>query len=148
MRTTLFLVTSLTLLSIANKSMAFEAKSYYAKKCLSCHSIGYKDTKDSKAPDLAAVFADETHGTKKVKKHTTKWITKFLKYPDGMINGDPDEAEYAKRDQHANDLWKHFNKKVMSEVELSNANLAALIKYVEQTAKDVRAKKTQPLKNK
>lgn len=124
---------------------AFSAKDFYKNKCLSCHSIGGGD---GKGPDLLPVFADKTHGKKvKSKKHDTQWLLRFVKYPGGMIEGDPDEEEYKVVDKHAKDLYMHFNKKIMNEFdEESDKNLKATFTYIENVSKAVKAKKSKPLK--
>jgi len=130
---------------VTQQSLAFNGKDYFKNKCLSCHTIG---AGDQKGPDLLPVFTAKTHGKKvKAKKHTNEWLIKFMSYPDGLINGDPDEPGYEKSDAHAKDLWAHFNKKFMGEVELSKGDFKVLIDYIEKTAKSVKAKKTKPLKS-
>jgi protein SCO1 len=146
MKMKFFIGLSAALLLSALNANAFDSKTFYAKKCLSCHSIGGGD---GKGPDFVPVFTAKKHGNKvKAKKHTNTWLIKFLKYPDGMINGDSDEKGYEKVDAHAKDLWAHFKKKVMDEVELSDGDMKSLIKYIEKMAKDVKAKKASPLKSK
>lgn len=135
----IFLVVSL----VSFSAFSFSPSEYFAKNCQSCHSIG---TGDSKGPDLLPVFTAKVHGQKtKVAQHSDEWLIKFFSYPEGMIKGDSSEG-YAK-DQHVIELFEHFNKKYMTEVQLEKAQLKLLIQYLRDTASAVGSKKLPPVKN-
>ena len=126
---------------VGTTAQAFDAKTYYEQKCLRCHTIG---AGDGDGPDMLPVFTENL----KSKHRSRQWLKKFIAYPYGMIHGDPDEEGYEKPDAHAKALFKKFKNKVMEEVDLEDADMNALLDYMDKTSKAVKAKKQKPLKQK
>lgn len=116
----IFLV-AFTLVMFSSQVMAFEAATFFKQNCASCHLIGGGD---KTGPDLAGVG----------KRRKIDWIVKFVKYPEGMINGDEEEEGYEKPDPTAQKLFKVFGPTVMPDQEITKAQVEALIKYIDSVS--------------
>lgn len=99
---------------------AFDAEKYFKQNCKSCHTIGGGDTV---GPDLAGL-----HERRKI-----EWTVKFINYPEGMINGDPEEAGYEKADVLAKKVYEKYKPTVMSEFSVDKAKVQAIFDYIKGT---------------
>jgi cytochrome c2 len=108
---------------------AFDGAKYFKKNCKSCHSIGGGDVV---GPDLAGLS----------KRRKVDWIVKFVNYPDGMINGDEEEAGYEKPDALAKKVYELYKPTVMTEIEMSKAQVKGLLKYIDSLGKKPKGKIT------
>ncbi len=111
-------------ISFAN---AFDAAKKFKDTCTQCHTIGGGD---KIGPDLAGVS----------KRRKMEWIIKFVKYPDGMINGDEEEPGYEKADPLAKALFEAYKPQAMTEQEMSDAEIKAVIKYIDDQKKAPKGK--------
>ncbi len=121
----LFLALILGISSLS--SMAFDAADHFKKTCSSCHTIGGGD---KIGPDLAGLS----------KRRDVKWITKFVNYPDGMINGDEEEAGYEKPDATAKKLYELYKPQMMAEQTLDEAKIKAILAYIDSLKKQPKGK--------
>ena len=108
---------------------AFDAGKYYEKTCTVCHTIGGGD---KIGPDLAGLS----------KRRKVEWIVKFVNYPDGMINGDEEEAGYEKADPIAKKVYALYKPQMMAEHELSKEQIQAILKYIDSKGKEPKGKIT------
>lgn len=106
---------------------AFDAGKYFQQNCKSCHGIG---TGDTIGPDLAGLS----------KRRSVDWIVKFIKYPDGMMNGDPDEAGYEKADPLAKKVYNAYKPTVMSEFPVTKVQVTEILKYIDSLKKEPKGK--------
>ena len=118
----------LTLVTLFSFSVfAFDAAKYFEKTCTQCHTIGEGD---KIGPDLAGLS----------KRRKVDWIVKFIKYPDGMINGDEEEAGYEKPDPIAQKLFALYKPQMMTEQEVTKAQVEAILKYIDSKKKQPKGK--------
>jgi protein SCO1/2 len=121
------MILSVLLLSFTFNAIAFDAGAHFKKVCAVCHTIGGGD---SKGPDLAGLS----------KRRDVKWIKKFVNYPEGMINGDADEAGYEKPDPTAVKLFALYKPEMMAEQEMSEVQIKAILKYIDSLKKSPKGK--------
>lgn len=119
----------IALIAFASQVFAFDAAKEFKTNCSTCHTIGGGD-KGKVGPDLAGVS----------KRHKLDWIVKFVKYPEGMINGDEEEAGYEKPDPMAKKLFKLYKPTVMPDQELDKAKVKAMLKYIDSQKKQPKGK--------
>ena len=132
----------LIMMAFSSQILAFDAKTFFKNNCTSCHLIGGGD---KTGPDLAGVS----------KRRTVKWITKFMNYPEGMINGESDEEDYPENkgtlngkaitygDKVAYSLFQMYKPSVMAEHEVDEAQVKALLKYIDSVSKTPKGKITK-----
>ena len=117
--------TVLTLISVlfVSSAYSFEPAKYFKMNCSSCHSIGEGD---KIGPDLAGLS----------KRRKLDWIVKFVGYPEGMINGDEEEAGYEKPDALAKKIFEQYKPTVMTEFpDLDKNKIKALLTYIDSLKK-------------
>ena len=90
-----------------------KAEDIYRFRCLACHSLG---SEDGIGPGLKGV----------TNRRDRKWLVRWLKEPDQML---------AEKDPIAIELYNRYNKVLMPNLRLSNGDVEALIKYMEDTSK-------------
>ncbi len=110
-------------------TLSFDAGKYFKKTCAQCHTVGGGD---KIGPDLAGVS----------KRRTLKWITKFVNYPDGMINGDAEEKGYEKADAMAKKVYALYKPQLMAEQEVTEAQVKAILAYIDAMKKTPKGKIT------
>ena len=120
-------VALISVLIFSLPTMAFDGATYFKKNCSSCHTIGEGDRT---GPDLAGLS----------KRRKVDWIVKFVNYPSGMINGDPEEAGYEKADPIAKKLFKAYKPNMMPETEMDKKQVKALLKYIDAQKKSPKGK--------
>lgn len=120
------LITSI-LLFMSFNTFALDAAKYYQQNCKSCHTIGGGDTV---GPDLAGLS----------KRRKVEWVVKFVNYPEGMINGDADEAGYEKPDALAKKVFEQYKPTIMSEFVIDKAKVEALFVYIDSLKKEPQGK--------
>lgn len=81
----------------------------FRSRCDSCHSLS---TEDGLGPGLQGV----------AKRRERAWLTRWLKMPDRML---------AEKDPIATDLFKRYKKLPMPNLRLTDSDVEALIKYME-----------------
>lgn len=118
------------LLTFSVGVFAFDAGTYFQKTCTTCHTIGGGD---KIGPDLAGLS----------KRRKVDWIVKFVNYPDGMINGDEEEAGYEKADPVAKKVYELYKPQMMSDHELTKAQVEAILKYIDAQKKQPKGKITK-----
>lgn len=123
------------LVAFASQVLAFDAAKEFKTNCSTCHTIGGGD-KGKVGPDLAGVG----------KRRKLDWIVKFVKYPEGMINGDEEEAGYEKPDPIAKKVYNLFKPTVMADQELDKAKVKAMLKYIDSQGKKPQGKILKALK--
>ena len=116
------------ILMFSISALAFDAEKTW-KTCSACHTIGEGD---KIGPDLAGVS----------KRREFKWLHKFINYPDGMINGDEEEEGYEKPDKIAKAVYELYKPQMMAEQEISEADLKALLKWIDAKGKEPKGKIT------
>lgn len=89
---------------------------YVLKSCKGCHTVGLGR---SSGPDLFGV----------VERRQLDWLKSFLKNPQAMIHSDP----------IAQGLYEQHNKTVMPNLHLSDADINALIHYLQLRTDEMRA---------
>jgi cbb3-type cytochrome oxidase cytochrome c subunit len=89
---------------------------YVDKSCKGCHTVGLGR---SSGPDLFGV----------VERRQLDWLKSFLKNPQAMIHSDP----------IAQGLYEQYNKTVMPNMHLSDADIEALIHYLQLRTNEMRA---------
>jgi cytochrome c2 len=109
-----------------SSSYAWEAEKEWKTNCSTCHSIGMGD---KIGPDLGGIS----------KRRKMDWIVKFMQYPDGMIQGDPEEKGYEKADPIAKALWVVYKKALMAEQDLTKDQIKKMIAYIDSKAKAPKA---------
>ena len=100
------------------------------KACTQCHTIGGGD---KIGPDLAGVS----------KRRTVQWITKFVNYPDGMIEGDDEEDYKGSKyvaDKQANHIFAAYKPQSMTEQELTEAQVKVILAYIDGLKKEPKGK--------
>lgn len=123
------------LTAFAGQVFAFDAAKEFKTNCATCHSIGGGD-KGKVGPDLAGLS----------KRRKLDWIVKFVKYPEGMINGDAEEAGYEKPDALAKKVYNLYKPTVMADQELDKAKIQAILKYIDAQKKEPKGKILKALK--
>lgn len=91
----------------------------FRSKCEVCHSIG-KD--DDVGPGLQGI----------TKRRDRAWLARWIKAPDKML---------AARDQIAIDLFNRYNKIIMPNLRLTDADVDALINYLDAANQQSNTKK-------
>jgi protein SCO1/2 len=81
--------------------------------CDSCHSLG---NEDGLGPGLLGI----------TQRRDRAWLTRWLKAPDKLL---------AEKDPIALDLFKRYNKILMPNLRLSDADVEAMITYLEESSK-------------
>lgn len=81
----------------------------FSQKCASCHTIG---SGDLVGPDLAGVTT----------RRDQAWLTRWIKEPDKVL---------AEGDATASQLFEQYNKVPMPNLALSDAEVTALVAYLE-----------------
>lgn len=117
-------------LTLSVSSFGFDAAKYFKATCATCHTIGGGD---KTGPDLAGVS----------KRRSVDWIVKFVNYPEGMINGDEEEAGYEKPDPVAKALYELYKPQMMAEQEMTKAQVEAVLKYIDAQKKEPKGKITK-----
>lgn len=115
--------------------MAWDAANEFKTNCATCHSIGGGD-KGKVGPDLAGLS----------KRRKIKWIVKFMKYPEGMINGDEEEEGYEKPDPIAKKVYALYKPTVMADQELDEAQIKKIVEYIDAQGKEPKGKILKALK--
>lgn len=118
MKTIALLLTGLFGLS----AYAWDAKTEFTKNCATCHLIGGGD---KIGPDLAGV----------TERRTEKWVVKYMSYPTGMMQGDPEEEGYEKADPIAAVLWEKFKPNIMAEQSLTEDQVKQMLAYIKAESK-------------
>ena len=90
-----------------------KAEDIYRFRCLACHSLG---AEEGIGPGLKGV----------TERRDRKWLARWLKEPDKML---------AEKDPIATDLYNRYNKVLMPNLRLSDGDVQALIKYMEDSSK-------------
>ncbi len=90
----------------------------FRSNCQACHSLG---SEDGIGPGLAGV----------VGKRDRAWLKKWIKEPDKMI---------AKKDPTAIAIYKQYKEIIMPNFRLSDTDVDAVIKNMEDTSKDANDK--------
>ncbi len=116
----------LMLLVLSSTAFA-DGKMLFSKNCKACHTIGGGD---KIGPDLAGVNS----------RRKFAWIKKFVAYPDGMINGDEEEEGYEKPDAYAKKLFAAYKPTMMQEIEISDADLKSILKFIKDQKKSPKGK--------
>lgn len=91
-----------------------KAEDIYRFRCMSCHSLG---TEDGLGPGLQGV----------TQRRDKAWLTRWLKTPDKLL---------AEKDPIAVELYNRYNKILMPNLKLSDADVEALVNYMDATSKD------------
>lgn len=125
----------IALVAFASQVFAFDAAKEWKTNCATCHTIGGGDT-GKVGPDLAGLS----------KRRKIDWIVKFVKYPEGMINGDDEEAGYEKPDALAKKVYNLYKPTVMADQELDKAKVQAILKYIDSLKKQPKGKILKALK--
>ncbi len=86
-----------------------KAEDIYKFRCVSCHSLG---AEEGLGPGLQGV----------TKKRERAWLFRWLKEPDKML---------AEKDPIATELYNRYQKILMPNLRLSDADVNALIEYLE-----------------
>lgn len=132
-----FLIIVLSLILSLSSFAKWSAEKEFKTNCATCHSIGYGDVdakgKKLQGPDLASVS----------KRRKMDWIIKFVKYPTGMIEGDEEEEGYEKADPIAKKVYAAYKPAMMSEQELEDDQIKAIIKYIDSKKKTSKGKITK-----
>lgn len=106
---------------------AFEAEKFFTTTCATCHTIGEGD---KIGPDLAGLS----------KRRKVDWIVKFIQYPTGMIEGDPEEAGYEKADPIAQRVFAAYKPTTMPEQEITKEQVELLLKFIDSKGKAPKGK--------
>jgi len=88
----------------------------FRSRCAACHSLG---NEDGLGPGLLGV----------TQRRDRTWLANWIKTPDKLL---------AEKDTIALDLFKRYKKIVMPNFRLSDADVEALITYMEATSKPAR----------
>lgn len=123
------LILVMMILTLVGTAYSFDAAVHFKKNCASCHTIGEGD---KTGPDLAGLS----------KRRKIDWIVKFVKYPEGMISGDPDEKGYEKADPLAKAISDLYKPAVMSDQDLTKEQVQALLDYIDGLKKEPKGKIT------
>jgi len=103
----LLMLAGLTL-SVSNHAYAFDAADAFSKKCSACHTLGEDDI----GPNLQGV----------TKRRDKNWIVKFVQESQTVVqSGDATAVE----------LFNKFKKKIMPDQNLKEAEIMALMEYIE-----------------
>lgn len=114
-------------LLFALSAQAWDAAKEFKTNCAVCHTIGGGD---KLGPDLAGVN----------ERRSEKWLIKFIQYPSGMMEGDPEEEEYKKADPVAAKIWKAYKPTMMAEQDLSADQIKKLLAHIKKLSKGKKAK--------
>ncbi len=90
----------------------------FSSRCDSCHSLG---DEEGVGPGLLNI----------TEKRDRKWLARWIKTPDKLL---------AKKDPIAIALFNQYKKVLMPNFRLSDADVEALIKYMEDTSKEANSK--------
>ncbi|MEE2672016.1 MAG: cytochrome c [Bdellovibrionota bacterium] len=120
----------LALLVLSFNTLAFEADKHFQKVCATCHTIGGGD---KIGPDLAGLD----------KRRKAEWVHKFVNYPDGMINGDPEEPGYEKADPMAKKVYDLYKPQMMADQEMTLDQVKAMLKWIGGQKKQPKGKITK-----
>lgn len=118
---------TLALLVFSFNTLAFDAGKNFKAVCASCHTIGGGD---KIGPDLAGLD----------KRRKAEWVHKFVNYPEGMINGDPEEPGYEKPDPIAQKVYALYKPQLMAEQEMSMEEVKATLKWIGEQKKEPKGK--------
>ncbi|MFZ2172121.1 MAG: cytochrome c, partial [Methylococcaceae bacterium] len=88
----------------------------FRSRCRSCHSLG---NEYGLGPGLLDV----------TQRRDRAWLARWLKTPDKLLAG---------KDPIATDLYKRYNKLLMPNLRLNDAEVEALITYMEANSKAAR----------
>lgn len=113
-------------------ALSWDAKKEFTTNCATCHSIGGGDAGKT-GPDLAGV----------TKRRKMDWIVKFVQYPTGMIEGDAEEEGYEKADPIAKKIYAAYKPAMMSEQELDEKQIKAIMAYIDSQKKEPKGKITK-----
>lgn len=113
--------------SFAAFAEKWSAENEWKTNCMTCHTVGGGD---KIGPDLAQVN----------KRRSKKWLKKYIKYPMGMMQGDPEEAEYKTADKTAAALYALYKPQMMAEQELSDKQIKDLLKHIKKLSKGKKPK--------
>jgi cytochrome c2 len=123
-----FLVVAMfAFMAFAGQAFAFDAAKYFKQNCTSCHTIGGGD---KIGPDLAGLS----------KRRKVAWLVKYINYPEGMINGDEEEEGYEKPDAQAKAVYELYKPTLMPEQEVDEAQVKAILKYIDAQKKEPKGK--------
>lgn len=131
--TTKLTMIALFAFAVSLNAFSFDPAQKFKTACLACHSIGGGD---KIGPDLKGLSAKVKAGLKEHNKkdasdkEVSAWIVKFVKYPEGMIKGDPEEKGYEKPDNYAKHLFAKY-KTLMTEQDMPEADIVALVKWID-----------------
>lgn len=120
-------ILSFLMLSLSASVWSFDGESYFKTNCQACHTVGEGDRI---GPDLAGVS----------KRRSLEWIVKFTQYPSGMINGDEEEPGYEKPDPVAVKLYALYKPMMMTEFDLDETKMKAILKYIDAQGKEPKGK--------
>jgi mono/diheme cytochrome c family protein len=134
------LIATIALVMFSAQVMAFDAAKEFKTNCATCHSIGNGDVsaagKKLQGPDLAGLSS----------RRKIDWIVKFVKYPEGMIMGDDEEAGYEKADDTAKKVYELYKPTIMADQELDKTKVQAILKYIDSLKKQPKGKILKALK--
>ena len=119
----------ITIFSLSVFGAEFDAAKHFKNVCSQCHTVG---AGDKIGPDLAGVS----------KRHKVDWLVKFINYPDGMINGDAEEPGYEKPDAMAKKVYDLYKPQMMTEQEMTKAQVEAMLKWIDGQKKEPKGKIT------
>ena len=99
-----------------------DGESVFRTRCSSCHTIDRSDDSDAIGPDLYGVTLRRDKG----------WLISWLRNPEKMIN---------EKDPIALELYERFNKVMMPDMGLGEADVSDLLQYMHaETTKSLHAK--------
>lgn len=111
----------INLFLFSSLALAFDAPTYFEKKCSSCHTIGGGD---DVGPDLKGV----------TERRNEKWLIEFIRDSEKVIqSGDP----------VANEMFVKFKNKKMPAQELTDNEIKYLLEFI-KTGKGGTAKSFRP----
>jgi cytochrome oxidase Cu insertion factor (SCO1/SenC/PrrC family) len=96
----------------------------FRTRCVTCHTVGQPGTETAKSigPDLTHVTRTRQRG----------WLVRWLKEPDAVL---------AAKDPIAVGLYEKYNKLAMPNLKLSEADVEAVLSFLEQGSAAFQAKK-------
>ncbi|MBL0423542.1 SCO family protein [Ramlibacter alkalitolerans] len=96
----------------------------FRTRCVTCHTVGQPGTETAKSigPDLTHVTRVRQRG----------WLVRWLKEPDAVL---------AAKDPIAVSLYEKYNKLAMPNLKLSEADVEAVLSFLEQGSAAFQAKK-------
>lgn len=125
----ILLIALITFSSLIGQVFAFDAEAYFKQNCTACHTIGGGD---KIGPDLAGLS----------KRRKVDWLVKYINYPEGMINGDPEEEGYEKPDALAKKVFELYKPTLMPEQTVTKEQVQAILKYIDAQKKEPKGKIT------